>query len=465
MLELMIAAPSSGSGKTTIVCGLLEILKRLGYNPCAFKCGPDYIDPMFHRAVLGVPSHNLDLFLSEKPEMENIYRQGCRGHHAAICEGAMGYYDGVGGSTEQASAWHVATVLGIPTILVVRPSGSSLTLAAWIKGICTFRNPNQIAGILLNRCSSTQYHSLAPMLERETGVPVLGFLPDLPESVIESRHLGLYTAQEIGDLTEKIEVVARQMERSVDIQHLISICTQSDRIIQGTGTRSTIPTVRIAVAWDEAFCFAYTETLELFERLGAEICKFSPIHDPALPEGVGGLYLPGGYPELYAAQLAANSSMKADIRRAVVDHMPTIAECGGFLYLGKALYDDCGVRHEMVGVLEGEAAKRQKLVRFGYADVTAKNDSLLFRAGESVPIHEFHYWESTHNGSDLHAVKPVSGRKWDCAVTTESLYAGFPHLYFAGSTKLAQRFITVAKEWNKTYGNTKNLFITNQITR
>lgn len=448
MIELMVAAAASGSGKTTVVCGLLELLKRREYAPCAFKCGPDYIDPMFHRSVLGIPSHNLDLFLSGLSDIQTIYGRGCVGHGAAVCEGAMGYYDGVGGNTEQASAWQVAATLHLPTILVIRPAGASLTLAAQVKGLCTFREPSQITGVILNQCSKMQYCSLAPMLEAETGVPVLGYLPDIPEARIESRHLGLHTAQEIGDLSDKIAVIAEQMEQSIDIDRLLSLCDAPQKRVQHFC--KAVPQVKIAVAQDEAFCFTYAETAESLEQLGAELCSFRPLHDVVLPEGVSGLYLPGGYPELYAAQLAANQSMKDSIWQAVAAGMPTVAECGGFLYLGKSLQDSDGICHEMVGVLDGKAMRKDRLVRFGYAHVTAKTDSLLFRTGESVPIHEFHYWDSSENGDGLHAVKPVSGREWDCAITTSNLYAGFPHLYFAGSPKLAQRFVTAALKWRET---------------
>ena len=193
MLELMIAAPASGSGKTVLTCALLAALKQRGLNPCAFKCGPDYIDPMFHRSVLGVDSHNLDLFLSDENTVRDLYRRYSAGYGSAVVEGAMGFYDGLGGSTDTASAWHVADTLGLPVLLVVRPKGASLTLAAQIKGLQAFRTPSHIVGILLNDCSPMLVKSLGPMLERETGLPVLGYLPHLEEAVLESRHLGLRT--------------------------------------------------------------------------------------------------------------------------------------------------------------------------------------------------------------------------------------------------------------------------------
>jgi cobyrinic acid a,c-diamide synthase len=448
MIELMIAAPSSGSGKTAITCGLLTILKRLGQNPCAFKCGPDYIDPMFHRAVLGVESHNLDLFLSEKETIHTLYRREASGHRSVVCEGVMGFYDGVGGTTTQASAWEIADTLDLPVILVIRPKGASLTLAAQLRGLCEFQNPNHIIGVILNDCSEMLYRSLAPMLERETGLTVFGYLPHMPEAQLESRHLGLYTAQEIADLSERIECIADKMEHTLSLSQLLKRCDRH-RIFAQYSSVMPESDVRIAVAQDQAFCFTYAENLEELRRCGGKIIPFSPLHDERIPDDIHGLYLPGGYPELHAQQLACNYTMRQSIYTAVSGGLPTIAECGGFLYLGKSLEDQNGTPYEMVGFLQGEGRYQNRLVRFGYAELTAMQDSMLFHSGDRVPVHEFHYWDSSENGHSMKAVKPISGRRWKCAVTTETLYAGFPHLYFAGNPKLTERFLAAARKYKK----------------
>ena len=213
MLQLVLAAPRSGSGKTTAACALLAAMQARGLAPCAFKSGPDYIDPMFHRAVLGVESHNLDLFFSKPETVRELYARHAAGHGAAVVEGAMGYYDGLGGVADTASAWHLADTLNLPALLVVRPKGASLTLAAELRGLMAFRTPHRIAGILLNDCKESLYKMLRSMLEKETGLPVVGYLPPLPEAAIESRHLGLKTAAEIADLQQKIEVLADAAQR------------------------------------------------------------------------------------------------------------------------------------------------------------------------------------------------------------------------------------------------------------
>ena len=447
MIQFLLAAPRSGSGKTTMTCALLMALKRRGCAPCAFKSGPDYIDPMFHRAVLGVESRNLDLFFSAPETVRTLYAKGAAGHGAAVCEGAMGFYDGLGGVSDRASAWHLADTLGLPVLLVVEPKGQSLTLAAELNGLVNFRTPSHIAGILLNNCTARMHALLAPMLEKETGLPVLGFLPKLPEAVIGSRHLGLYTAAEVENLQQKLALLADAAEEHIDWPRLLALCEKEPPALP-VQPETPPARVRIAVAQDEAFCFTYAETLEAFRDAGAEVVFFSPLRDTALPENIGGLYLPGGYPELHARELSENTSLLREIKRKIESGLPTAAECGGFLYLGQSLTDAEGQSWPMVGVLPGEAKDAGRLVRFGYAELSADSDSMLFRAGESFPIHEFHHWDSTANGAALAAKKPVGGAEWRCGSVNEHFYAGFPHLYWAG-TPLPQRFAAAAENYRR----------------
>ncbi|MFR2980961.1 MAG: cobyrinate a,c-diamide synthase [Faecalibacterium prausnitzii] len=447
MIQFLLAAPRSGSGKTTMTCALLMALKRRGCAPCAFKSGPDYIDPMFHRAVLGAESRSLDLFFSAPETVRTLYAKGAAGHGAAVCEGAMGFYDGLGGVSDRASAWHLADTLDLPVLLVVEPKGQSLTLAAELKGLVNFRTPSHIAGILLNNCTARMHALLAPMLEKETGLPVLGFLPKLPEAVIGSRHLGLYTAAEVENLQQKLALLADAAEEHIDWPRLLALCEKEPPALP-VQPETPPARVRIAVAQDEAFCFTYAETLEAFRDAGAEVVFFSPLRDTALPENIGGLYLPGGYPELHARELSENTSLLREIKRKIEFGLPTVAECGGFLYLGQSLTDAEGQSWPMAGVLPGEAKDAGRLVRFGYAALSAESDSMLFRAGESFPIHEFHHWDSTVNGTALAAKKPVGGAAWRCGFVNEHFYAGFPHLYWEG-TPLPQRFAAAAENYRR----------------
>lgn len=428
MRALIISAMNSGSGKTVLTCGLLAALKARGLSLQAFKCGPDYIDPMFHSRVLGVPSRNLDLFLQGEAGVRRTL--GRQRAELALIEGAMGFYDGVKGA-DRASAWAVAETLNLPVILTVRPQGSSLTLAAQVRGLMGFRSPSHIAGLLLNDCKPSLYAHLKPILERETGLPVLGYLPPMEEAVLDSRHLGLLTAGEVENLSARFGAIARQMERTVDIDTLLTLAAE----VEVPTIREDYPPLRctIAVARDEAFCFCYADNLNLLRESGAGLVFFSPVHDRSLPPEADGLYLPGGYPELYARRLSENRSMRESIRRAVAAGLPTVAECGGFLYLQKTLEDEQGQPWPMAGVLPGAGYRTDRLQRFGYRELRAEGDSLLFRTRETVPAHEFHYWNCT-------VPEPV---------LTETIYAAFPHLHFSGELPLAQRFVEGAVKWRE----------------
>ena len=473
MLRLMITAASSNSGKTAVTCGLLSLLKRQGFDPCAFKCGPDYIDPMFHRTVLGIPSRNLDVFLAGEEGIRRSFARGTAWHQAAVCEGVMGYYDGITGSSAEASAWHVGEILELPAVLVLRPKGAALTLAAVIRGMAEFREPSRICGVIFNDCSEMYYRTYGPVIEEASGIPVLGYLPHMEEAVFESRHLGLMTAEEIRDLEERIHRIGLQMEKSIDLERLFEVAGGNDPADAGdpsgtgdsAGTRESVAkadasgtpeaaATRIAVAKDAAFNFIYAQTIEALEDAGAEIAYFSPITDRLLPENISGLYLPGGYPELYGKQLAENQSMRESIRSAVKAGLPTVAECGGFLYLSETLEDEDGRTWPMAGVLSGHGAGTGKLVRFGYGFIGSAEDSMLFRAGDEIPVHEFHYWDTSEQGEDLILTKNSNGKQWRFGFASKSLYAGFPHLYFAGTCgdggeTLAARFVNAAAGYGR----------------
>lgn len=321
-----------------------------------------------------------------------------------------------------------------------------MTLAAQIQGLVNFRKNSHVSGILLNDCSEKLYKMLKALLERETGLPVLGYLPHLPQAAVESRHLGLKTADEIADLQEKIALLADALV--LDWQRLAVLTEKpAPEALPGAAAPTS---VRIAVAKDEAFCFTYAETLDALRDAGAELVLFSPVQDAVLPENIGGLYLPGGYPELYAKTLSENKTMLASIRQAVQAGLPTAAECGGFLYLGRSLEDADGKAWPMADVLPGDGIRVGRLVRFGYAEMTAKADSMLFCAGETLPIHEFHHWDSTANGTAFTACKNEK-MQWECGFANENFYAGFPHLYWAG-TPLPGRFVRAAERYSKTKG-------------
>ena len=446
--RFLLCAASSGSGKTTVTCGIMMALKKRGIRLSGFKCGPDYIDPMFHREVLGLPSRNLDSFFLDTPILEGL--MGEYGRDLAVIEGVMGYYDGIA-LTSQASAYALARATATPAVLVVDGRGSALTLAAVVKGLVEFRSQSQIQGVILNRVSPMLYPRLKEAIEEETGVRVYGFLPPCPECAVESRHLGLVLASEVANLQSKLEQLALQVEKTVDLDGLLELGQSAPAL-----NHQTLPQVervaekaRIAVAKDAAFCFYYPDSLDLLERLGAELVPFSPLEDQELPADVGGLYLGGGYPELYAGALSENTSMRESIKKAVEGGLPTLAECGGFLYLHESLEDEQGVPHPMVGVIHQPAVKTGKLQRFGYITMTAQQGGLLGEAGTKLPAHEFHYWESGNPGDAFYGQKPSSNRGWPCAYHTPTLYAGFPHFHLWGNVNAARHFVQAAAQYGQ----------------
>lgn len=445
--RILIAGTGSGCGKTTVVCAILQALKNRGLDVASFKCGPDYIDPMFHSEIIGTPSTNLDLYFAGKELARGLFLK-----HSAelnVIEGVMGYYDGLSMQSTESSSWHMAQTLNAPAILIVNGRGMALSAAALVKGFQTMHSPSSIAGVILNRVSPMTYPQLKAVIEQECSVHVYGYMPTNEACSLESRHLGLVTAQEVSDLREKMQTLAAQAEKCIELDGLIDLMKAQPAMEAEAPVASKIANVRIAVAKDKAFCFYYRDNLELLEELGATLIPFSPLEDKELPE-CDGLYLGGGYPELYTGQLSQNKTMRESVRNAVQDGLPTIAECGGFMYLTDRIADA-----EMTGVIHGDCGDMKKLVRFGYAEFSAAEESLLFEKGGSVRGHEFHHWDTTLPGEALTAKKPT-GRGWKCAYATDTLYAGYPHLYLMSNPKLAERFIRKCDERkirHETHGN------------
>ena len=439
--RLLFAAPASGSGKTTLVCGLLRALKNRGQAVRSFKCGPDFIDPLFHETVVGVPSGTLDLFFGAEEQLRGLFCRHAARAEISLIEGVMGYYDGLGAATDRASSYEVAKALDAPVVLVVDGRGQSLSALATLEGFLRFRSDSRIRGVIFNRMSEGVYAALKPQV-KELGIRPLGYVPRAPELMIESRHLGLVTPGEIEDLGQKLDALAALLERTVDMDGLLQLAAEAPALTAPPATPvPPMPSTRIAVARDEAFCFLYQDNLDLLQDYGAELLFFSPLHDAALPAGAQGLILPGGYPELYAQALSANESMLRSIRAAIQGGLPCLAECGGFLYLHRALEDMAGHAWPMVGVLDAGAYRTPRLGRFGYITLSAKADTAFLPAGESVRGHEFHYFESESCGDALRAQKPAGSRGWDCCHSRGPLLMGFPHLYYPSNPHFIERFL------------------------
>ena len=439
--RLVLAGTNSGCGKTTVTCAVLQSLVRRGLRVGAAKCGPDYIDPMFHSRVIGAKSSNLDPFFFDRDTMRYLLAHNGQDCDVTVIEGVMGYYDGLGLTSTRASTYETARETESPVVLVVNARGAALSIVAAVQGFLDFAPDNNVQGVILNGCSAMSYGALARELESRLGVRACGYLPRLPECTLESRHLGLVTADEVADLREKLRQLAEAAEKTLELDALLEIAHNAPVL---DFTPPVLPEkgapVRIGVARDRAFCFYYEDSLDLLRQLGAELVSFSPLTDERLPNGIQGLYLCGGYPELYAAQLEKNHALRRQIRDAVHTGMPCIAECGGFMDLTQSI-----AGRAMVGALPGDCFDTGKLTRFGYITATAREDSLLCRAGEQVPMHEFHHWDTPQPGDAFGAEKP-SGKQWRCAYATDTLYAGFPHFHFYAKPVMAQRFLAACRK-------------------
>ena len=450
--RVMIAAPMSGCGKTTITCGLMQALKSRGYRIAAAKCGPDYIDPMFHRKVLGVDSQNLDLFFCSPRVMESLFAEHAAGADLTIIEGVMGYYDGMSLDSERAGSYEVAKALKTPVLLTVNCKGAALSVLALLKGFLTFRSDHNIAGIILNRVSGAVYPRMKEMIEQgllDMGypVPVVGYVPEKAVFEVGSRHLGLVTPEEIRDLKETLREAGRVLEETLDLEQILKIAETAPPLSVGAETAKKFQKVpegervRLAVARDLAFGFYYKDNLKLLEELGCELVFFSPLTDSSLPEGISGLLLGGGYPELYARPLSENQTLRQEIRKLLDKGLPCHAECGGFMYLHESMEGEDGKFYEMTGFIEGEAVRRNRLVRFGYIEIEGASDGVYLSKGERLRGHEFHYWDSSSNGDGCIARKPGRDTSWSCIHMEGHVFAGFPHIHYYSNIRFAERFV------------------------
>jgi cobyrinic acid a,c-diamide synthase len=453
--RIMIAGTASGTGKTTVTMGIMAALKKRNIKISGFKCGPDYIDPMFHTKIIGTHSRNLDLFLLDEPTVKSLFCKNARGSDLSVLEGVMGYYDGLSVSAFTASSYHLACCTQTPVVLVVNVDGMSRSVAAMIQGYRTYQSDSGIQGVILNHCSEKQYQSLKPVLEQEQGISVVGYLPKMRDCALESRHLGLVTADEVEDFKQKLSRLVQVMEQTVDFDQLIKLAESAPplEVPELVTEKITQLKPKIAVAMDRAFCFYYQDNLDLLVDLGAELVLFSPLSDEAVPNGCSALYLGGGYPELYTRELSENKTMLQSVKNAVACGMPTIAECGGFMYLQNTVEDRVGTAFPMVGALPGESYKTQQLNRFGYLNLTANSDNLLCRQGEKITAHEFHFWDSTDCGAAFTAEKPVTGTRWPCIFAGESLFAGYPHIHFYSNKKFAVHFVRAAEKFERKYSD------------
>lgn len=444
LARVMLAAPASGSGKTLITCGVLQALVDRGLQVSSFKCGPDYIDPMFHARVIGTRARNLDCFFCDDPTLRYIFGRSAAAADVSVIEGVMGFYDGMRLDAPEGSSCDVSQKLQAPVILIVDTKGAALSCLPVIKGFLEYR-PNLIKGVILNRMSSGTFAAVKPVIERELPVKVIGYVPVVDDLVLESRHLGLVLPDEVAALKEKLGQLAKRLASTLDLDVLLAIARAAPPLAYTEPVMPRLESpVRVALAQDDAFCFTYEDNLALLRECGAELVPFSPLTDPTLPAGVSGVILSGGYPELHGQELSGNTPMLNDLRAKLAGGLPCLAECGGFMYLHVQMQDAAGQVWPLVGAIPGTVRNTGHLARFGYVTLSSDDPASLVAGG--VKGHEFHYWDSDDCGTAWTATK-TSGRQYRCAHEDGALVAGFPHLYYYSNPAVAYRFLCRCRDY------------------
>ena len=443
---IVIAGVRSGVGKTTIATGVMGALTRRGNKVQPFKAGPDYIDPSYHQIACGVPSRNLDTWLCDHSTVLELFQRASAGCDVSVVEGVMGVFDGHSSLTEEGSTAQLAKLLGAPVILIADAAKVARSVAAEILGFQKFDPDLNVAGVILNGVGSDRHLEFCkPQIEATTGLPVLGYLPRKEEFIQPERHLGLIPTVEGTVAQQWYDGVINQVEATMDVDAIL-------KLAQSAKTPSASPTVypevalpsraTIAVAQDMAFNFYYQDSLDLLTAWGAEIAPFSPLEDEKLPAGASGIYLGGGFPELFASHLSDNKPMHQSIMEAVASGVPVYAECGGLMYLGKSLSDLEGVTHPMVGVIPAESAMSQSRLTLGYREVESCSDNPVLQVGQRVRGHEFHWSTLAQQpGAEESVYKVIDQENRPDGFRTRNVWASYVHIHLGSRPGLAARFV------------------------
>ena len=443
MNAFVLAAPHSGSGKTTVASLLCLALRTRGLRVQPFKLGPDYLDPTHLSRAAGQPARNLDTFLLPPERMQQLFQRGAAGADVAVVEGVMGLYDGRDPQSDEHSTADLARSLGLPVVLVIDAGGMARTVAALAAGLRDFGAGVRVAGVILNRVGSVRHAELCEIALEQVGLPVLGFILRDEALHLPSRHLGLLSAEQASWDEDKVLKAAEHLR----LDELLKLSVKEDEGPDDDfpATLNPQPSARIAYAYDEAFHFYYPDALDELRLAGAELVPFSPLHDAGLPDNVGGLLLGGGYPEAHAAELAANGKMRRSIRDFAATGRPVVGECGGLMYLGESLTDLEGHVHEMCGVIPYHTRMQSRL-SLGYREATALQESPLVRAGSVLRGHEFHFSELTHAPTHpAYSWQTHTGETVQEGYAQGNVLASYLHLHYAADPALARRLVTACR--------------------
>lgn len=434
--EFLIGAAHSGSGKTLLTLALLRALSRRNVDVQPFKCGPDFIDPTLHKVAAGKNSINLDLSMMGANGCLNAHERHSRSSSAVVVEGVMGLFDG-----GEASSAALAQVLGIPVVLVIDVRSAAESVAAVIKGFELFDSRLNIVGVICNRVGSPRHRQLIEeAVIQHCQTPIIGFFPRNIDFALPSRHLGLIMGHELKEADEMLDAFAETIEEHIDIDRLLEItkCSRLCPKLDSVKPRNEIIGRRLAIARDEAFCFYYQDNFDILKDCGFDLIEFSPLHDQELPENIDGIYLGGGYPELFAEKLALNEKMKSSIHLFAENGGFIYGECGGFMYMTRELHDQEGRSFPMCGVFDVVVQMKNRLSRLGYRQPVLKKDSLFGYSGEQFYGHEFHYSDIVYRNPDIQYLYVMSdGNEEGCKVN--NAFGSYIHLHFAKSEESLNR--------------------------
>ncbi|MFF5501553.1 cobyrinate a,c-diamide synthase [Streptomyces roseolus] len=439
--RLVIAAPSSGAGKTTVATGLMAAFASRGLAVSPHKVGPDYIDPGYHALATGRPGRNLDAYMCGTELIAPLFAHGSRGCDLAVVEGVMGLYDGAAGQGELASTAQVAKLLRAPVVLVVDASSQSRSVAALVHGFASWDPEVRLGGVILNKVATDRHEALLREALEESGVPVLGVLRRAPAVATPSRHLGLIpVAERQAQAVEAVAAQAEQVLAGCDLEGLLALARSAPPLVTpewspSAGAPPAAGRPVVAVAGGAAFTFSYAENAELLTAAGAEVVTFDPLRDEALPEGTRGLVVGGGFPEMYAAELAANEPLRKAVAELAASGAPVAAECAGLLYLARSLDGT-----PMCGVLDADARMSERLT-LGYRDAVAVGDSVLAAAGTRVRGHEFHRTVIEPGAGALPAWGLRQPEPRVEGFVRGGVHASYVHTHWAGAPGVAARFV------------------------
>ncbi|WP_372238083.1 cobyrinate a,c-diamide synthase [Paenibacillus sp. FSL R7-0337] len=466
--RLVIAGTGSGSGKTTVTLGLMRAFARRGLKVQGFKCGPDYIDPAYHTAVTGRPSRNLDSWMTSSDYLQEYFLQASAEADLSVIEGVMGLYDGKEDTALTGSTAEIAILTASPVLLVVDVRSMGRSAAAIVLGFRQLEPQVRIAAVLVNRCGSEGHYRLVKAaIEAACGIPVIGWLPRDSGLDIPERHLGLLPAVERGELAPLFDRAADMLEQGTDLEQLLEIaatapavqkilaaaddqCNPAVPMIHKTQAGPAEPAPVIAVARDAAFNFYYADNLELLAREGAKLIYFSPLSGEGIPPEAGGLYIGGGFPEEFAAVIAANQLFLGGLRSAADAGMPLYAECGGYMVLARSLTDRNGRVHEMAGIVPAHTVMQERRAALGYREVTALHDCLLLKQGERLRGHEFHYSVMSYPDGEARTYAYESkgrGGSQPEGYISGSIMAAYAHIHLASHLPAAARLVAACRAY------------------